>query len=71
MVSPLGKGSFTAASNVTGVLEEVDRVTAILHRAGALAFWDYATAAPHVRVDMNPVPSETDDQVPMSCRRFI
>lgn len=57
------KGAFSAASNVTGTLEEVDRVTSILHRAGALAFWDYATAAPYVRVDMNPVASGTDDQV--------
>lgn len=56
-------GSFSAASNVTGGLEDVDRVTAMLHRAGALALWDYATAAPYVHVDMNPVASGTDDQV--------
>lgn len=41
----------------------MDRVTATLHRAGALALWDYATAAPYVRMDMNPVASGTDDQV--------
>ncbi|CAN0558357.1 unnamed protein product, partial [Laminaria digitata] len=56
-------GSFSAASNVTGGLEDVDKVTATLHRAGALALWDYATAAPYVRMDMNPVASGTDDQV--------
>lgn len=60
---PRRTGSFSAASNVTGVLEEVDRVTAVLHRAGALAMWDYATAAPYVRVDMNPVAPGIDDQV--------
>lgn len=58
-------GSFTAASNVTGGLEDVDKVTATLHRGGALALWDYATAAPYVHVDMNPVASGTDDQVPV------
>eukprot|EP00668_Euglena_longa_P012856 GGOE01015352.1.p1 GENE.GGOE01015352.1~~GGOE01015352.1.p1 ORF type:complete len:1036 (+),score=210.65 GGOE01015352.1:55-3162(+) len=47
-------GSFAAASNVTGVLADVDAVTALLHRHGALAFWDFATAAAHLSVDMNP-----------------
>lgn len=56
-------GSFSAASNVTGDLEDVDKVTATLHRSGALALWDYATAAPYVQVDMNPVASGSDDQV--------
>ncbi|CAM9887519.1 unnamed protein product [Pylaiella littoralis] len=54
-------GSFTAASNVTGGLEDVDRVTATLHRAGALALWDYATAAPYVHVNMNPAASGVED----------
>lgn len=56
-------GSFSAASNVTGILEDVDRVTAVLHRGGALAFWDYATAAPYVRVNMNPTEHRGDEQV--------
>ena len=34
---------------------DVDQITAVLHRHGALALWDYATAAPHVNIDMNPV----------------
>ena len=48
-------GSFSAASNVTGALADVDGVTETLHRHGALAFWDYAAAAPYVPIDMNPV----------------
>ena len=48
-------GSFSAASNVTGVRADVNVVTETLHRHGALAFWDYAAAAPYVDVDMNPV----------------
>ena len=39
---PLKIGSFSAASNVTGVLTDADEVTNLLHRHGALAFWDYA-----------------------------
>lgn len=47
-------GAFAAASNVTGVLTDVDAVTALLHEHGALAVWDYATAGPYVPIDMNP-----------------
>ena len=41
-------GTFAAASNVTGVLTDVDLVTALLHRYNALAIFDYATAGPYV-----------------------
>jgi selenocysteine lyase/cysteine desulfurase len=51
----LKMGTFSAASNVTGKLSDVDAIAAILHRHGALAFFDYATAAPYVPIDMNPV----------------
>ena len=50
---PLRIGSFSAASNVTGIKTDVPRVTSILQRYGALSFWDYAAAAPYVRIDMN------------------
>eukprot|EP00667_Euglena_gracilis_P009295 EG_transcript_9438 len=47
-------GSFAVASNVTGVLAPAAEITRLLHQHGALSFWDYATAASHMRVDMNP-----------------
>lgn len=47
-------GAMCAASNVTGIMTAVDAVSILLHEAGALAFFDYATAAPYVRMDMNP-----------------
>ncbi|RLN65923.1 hypothetical protein BBJ29_009180 [Phytophthora kernoviae] len=47
-------GSFTAASNLTGLLADVDKVSRLLHRYGAMACWDYATSAPYVDIDMNP-----------------
>lgn len=52
---PLKVGAFSAASNLTGVLTDVDAVSALLHQHGALACWDYATCAPYVNIDMNPV----------------
>ena len=46
---PLKIGSFSAASNVTGVKTDTDLVSALLHEHGAFAFWDYAAAAPYAR----------------------
>ena len=51
---PLRVGAFSAASNVSGALTDVDAVTALLHSHNALAIWDYASAAPHAPVCMNP-----------------
>eukprot|EP01147_Barroeca_monosierra_P007749 gene7749-628_t len=51
---PLKVGSFSAASNVSGIIEEVDAITVLLHSNGCLACWDYAAAAPHQQVNMNP-----------------
>src|SRR6266545_3710876 len=47
---PLRIGSFSAASNVTGVLSDTDRIAALLHRHGALSLWDYAAAGPYVPI---------------------
>ncbi|MFJ8113880.1 aminotransferase class V-fold PLP-dependent enzyme [Streptomyces sp. NPDC096132] len=47
---PLRIGSFSAASNVTGILTDTDRIARLLHRHGALSFWDYAAAAPYVPI---------------------
>lgn len=49
---PLCIGSFSAGSNVTGVKSDVQAVTALLKKYGALAFWDYAAAAPYVGIDV-------------------
>ena len=51
-------GCFSAASNITGLLNDDIQITAILHNHGALSFWDYATAAPYVDINMNPVGKE-------------
>ncbi|HXV56981.1 MAG TPA: aminotransferase class V-fold PLP-dependent enzyme, partial [Gaiellaceae bacterium] len=50
---PLKIGSFSAASNVTGIVTDVDAVTILLHRHGALACWDYAAAGPYLPIEMN------------------
>lgn len=45
-------GSFSAASNVTGIITDTRAVSALLHDHDALAFWDFAAAAPYVEIDM-------------------
>jgi selenocysteine lyase/cysteine desulfurase len=49
---PLKIGSFSAASNVTGILTDIAAITGVLHRRGAVSFWDFAAAAPYVDIDM-------------------
>ena len=49
-------GAFSAASNVTGLVADVDSISSLLHRHGALAFFDYASGAPYAKMDMNPPP---------------
>jgi selenocysteine lyase/cysteine desulfurase len=47
-------GSFTCASNVTGILLDVEKIAILLHKYNFLSFWDYSTAAPHTVIDMHP-----------------
>ncbi|MEV0713622.1 aminotransferase class V-fold PLP-dependent enzyme [Asanoa sp. NPDC050611] len=49
---PLKIGSFSAASNVTGIITDAATISALLHEHGALACWDYAAAGPYVDIDM-------------------
>ncbi len=51
-------GSFSAASNVTGIISPVHEIAALLHRYDAIACFDYAASAPYVQIDMNP-PAES------------
>ncbi len=51
---PLKIGSFSAASNVTGITTDCLAVSTLLHRYGALSFWDFAAAAPYIEIDMVP-----------------
>jgi selenocysteine lyase/cysteine desulfurase len=73
---PLKVGSFSAASNVSGVVTDVDAVSTLLHRNGALACWDYASAGPYLPIDMNPTdadggPLAWKDAVFVSPHKFV
>jgi selenocysteine lyase/cysteine desulfurase len=51
---PLKIGSFSAASNVTGIISNTCDIADLLHRHGALSFWDFAAAGPYVDIEMYP-----------------
>ena len=70
---PLLIGSFSAASNVTGILTDTDRITRLLHSHGALSFWDFAAAAPYVDIDMTPDedPEAAKDAIFLSPHKLV
>jgi selenocysteine lyase/cysteine desulfurase len=51
---PLKIGSFTAGSNVVGVLMNTDEISTLLHKYGAFAVWDYAGVGAYTPICMNP-----------------
>ena len=72
---PLLIGSFSAASNVTGIVTDTYGISTLLHQHGALAFWDFAAAAPYVDIEMT-APADGDplaykDAIFLSPHKFI
>ncbi len=63
-------GTFSAASNVTGIVSDVETITGLLHGQGALAFWDYACAAPYVPIRMTS-DSTYLDAIFLSPHKFV
>ncbi len=53
-------GSFSAASNVTGIVTDPDPITRLLKQRGALAVWDYAGGGPYLPMDMGPEDARKD-----------
>ena len=71
---PLRIGSFSAASNVTGIVSDTRAIAALLHRHGALSFWEFAAAGPYVQIDMGPAegdPGSYKDAIFLSPHKFI
>ena len=62
-------GSFSAASNVTGIKSDIAAITKMLKQYSALTFWDYAAAAPYVDINMNG--ASPKDAIFISPHKFI
>jgi len=72
---PLKIGSFSAASNVTGIISDTHAISVLLHEHGALACWDFAAAGPYIDIEMNPRcaehPLAYKDAIVLSPHKFI
>ncbi|QDY71527.1 aminotransferase class V-fold PLP-dependent enzyme [Qingshengfaniella alkalisoli] len=64
-------GTFSAGSNVTGILTDTDAVTSILRENGIVSIWDYAGAGPYVSIDMRTGTAYEKDAVVFSPHKFI
>ncbi|PRP98092.1 putative cysteine desulfurase [Enhygromyxa salina] len=64
-------GSFSAASNVTGIVSDTRGIAITLHRHGALSFWDCAAAAPYVNISMGPLDDGPDGHLSYKDAIFI
>jgi selenocysteine lyase/cysteine desulfurase len=65
-------GSFSAASNVTGIESPYHKLAKLMHRHGGICFVDFAAAAPYVEINMHPEnPEEKLDAIFFSPHKFL
>ncbi|RJF72229.1 aminotransferase class V-fold PLP-dependent enzyme [Deinococcus cavernae] len=64
-------GSFSAASNVTGLLTDTRSVARLLHAHGTHACFDFAASGPYVEIDMKPGRPDGYDAVFLSPHKFV
>ena len=64
-------GSFSAASNVSGIKTKVYEVAKILHQNGAIACFDFAACAPYVNINMNKDSESYFDAIFLSPHKFL
>ena len=63
-------GAFSAASNVTGIVTDVDAVCRLMRRHGAISIWDYACAAPYLPMSVKAGTEEARDAIVYSSHKF-
>ena len=64
-------GAFSAASNVTGIVTDVDAVSLVLRRHGASSVWDYACGGPYLPIDMRSGTPFQKDVIVISPHKFV
>ncbi|CAH1427994.1 unnamed protein product [Lactuca virosa] len=64
-------GSFSACSNVTGILTDTRSMSRLLHKFGAFACFDFAASAPYVDIDMRSGAIDGYDAIVLSPHKFL
>lgn len=65
-------GSFTACSNVSGIITPYHELAKIMHQNDGYCFVDFAASAPYVKMDMHPEdPEERLDAIFFSPHKFL
>ncbi len=65
-------GSFTACSNVTGILTPYYEMAEMMHEYNGYCFIDYSASAPYVKIDMHPEKEEQRlDAIFFSPHKFL
>ncbi|KAL2607800.1 hypothetical protein R1flu_026373 [Riccia fluitans] len=64
-------GSFSACSNVTGIITNTRALGRFLHAHGCLACFDFAASGPYVEVDMRSGQADGYDAVFLSPHKFV
>ncbi len=65
-------GSFTSASNVTGIKGNLKALARLMHQYGGYCFADYAGGGPYLPIDMHPDnPEERLDAIFFSPHKFL
>ncbi len=65
-------GSFSACSNVTGIITPYYKLAKMIHEYGGVCFVDFAASAPYVDIDMHPEdPLEKLDAIFFSPHKFL
>ncbi|KAL7602028.1 hypothetical protein Lser_V15G22064 [Lactuca serriola] len=64
-------GSFSACSNVTGIMSDTRSLSRLLHQFGAFACFDFASSAPYVKIDMRSSAIDGYDAITLSPHKFL
>ncbi|XP_062203181.1 uncharacterized protein LOC133905432 [Phragmites australis] len=64
-------GSFSACSNVTGIMTDTRELARVLHQHGAFACFDFAASGPYVKIDMKSGEIDGYDAVFLSPHKFV
>ncbi|KAI3846017.1 hypothetical protein MKW92_005448 [Papaver armeniacum] len=64
-------GSFSACSNVTGIVVDTRAIACLLHSYGAFACFDFAASASYVEIDMRSGKMDGYDAIFLSPHKFL